>query len=77
MNWNDEAKSIIKAEKARKGLEWSDISALLKEKLDIDIDSRLLTNRVNGGAFSFALALQILTVLEVDSITIKPIEKRK
>lgn len=70
MNWNEEARNIIKAEKARQNLEWADISRLLKDHLDIEIESRLLGNRINGGAFSFALALQIFSVIGVDKVLV-------
>ena len=77
MNWNTEATNIIKAAKSRKGAEWKDISALLQEQLGVELSPQTLANRVNKGAFSFALALQILSVLEVKSVDIPKVETPK
>jgi hypothetical protein len=74
-NWNIEAANIIKAAKARKGLSWEDVAVLLYERIGEDIHPRTLGNRVNKGAFTFALALQILAVLEFDKIDIPALGK--
>lgn len=70
MNWNDEAARIIKAAKSRKGVEWKDIARLLEDELGVVLSAQTIANRVNNGAFSFALALQILSVLEVKKIEV-------
>jgi len=74
MNWNKEATHIIKAAKSRKGVEWKDISEMLKSRLGVELSAQTLANRVNNGAFSFALALQILSVLDVKKVDIPEAE---
>ena len=74
MNWNKEAAHIIKAAKARNGVEWKDIARLLKEELGVELSPQTITNRVNNGAFSFALALQILAVLKVKQIEVPEVK---
>ena len=74
MNWNTEAARIIKAAKTRQGAEWKDIAELLKTQLGVTLSAQTIANRVNNGAFSFALALQILAVLKVEKIDIPQVE---
>lgn len=73
MNWNKEAAFIIKAAKSRNGAEWKDIAELLKNDLGVELSAQTIANRVNNGAFSFALALQILAVLKVRQIEVPQI----
>ena len=74
MNWNKEAAHIIKAAKARDGVEWKDIARLLREELGIELSLQTITNRVNNNAFTFTLALQILAVLKVKQIEVLKIK---
>jgi hypothetical protein len=74
MNWNKEAAYIIKAAKSRNGVEWKDIARRLKDDLDVELSPQTIANRVNNGAFSFALALQILAVLKVKEIEVPQVK---
>ena len=74
MNWNNEAARIIKAAKSRNGAEWKDIAKLLKDELGVELSAQTIANRVNNGAFSFALALQILSVLKVKEVAVPQIK---
>lgn len=74
MNWNEEATNIIKAYKVRKGKNWDEIADLLRVRLGVKVAGKTLANRVNDGAFSFALALQILSVLDVEKLEVPRVE---
>ena len=74
MNWNEEAARIIKAAKSRNGAEWKDIADRLNNELGVELSAQTIANRVNNGAFSFALALQILAVLKVKEVEVPPVK---
>ena len=74
MNWNEEAAHIIKAAKSRNGAEWKDIADRLNNELGVELSAQTIANRVNNGAFSFALALQILAVLKVKEVEVPPVK---
>jgi len=74
-DWNEEACNIIKAARIRRGLTWEELATLLKKKTGEDVHPRTLSNRVNNGAFTFSLALQILAVLKFDDIEIPSIKR--
>ena len=75
MDWNKEAAQIVKAAKARHGKEWRDISEALETELGVKLSADTLSNRVNKGAFSFVLALQILSVLGVTEVEIPKVDR--
>ena len=74
MNWNEEAARIIKAAKSRNGAEWKDIADRLNNELGVELSAQTIASRVNNGAFSFALALQILAVLKVKEVEVPPVK---
>jgi len=70
INWKSEALQIIRAAKARQGLDWNEVSRRLKKTHDIDIDAKGLSAKISQGTFSFVFALQVLSSMGVKSLDI-------
>jgi len=68
--WKSEALQIIRAAKARKGLDWNEVAKRLYDNYGIDIDAKGLSAKISQGTFSFVFALQVLSAMGVESIDI-------
>ncbi|MFK5949709.1 MAG: DUF6471 domain-containing protein [Methylococcales bacterium] len=68
--WKSEALQIIRAAKARKGLDWNEVARRLNNNYDMDIDAKGLSAKISQGTFSFVFALQVLSSMGVESIEI-------
>lgn len=64
MDWNVEARRILQAELARKGLTYKGLVRLL-EGIGIEENEKSVANRIGRGTFSFAFFLQCMRALEV------------
>ena len=69
-DWKNEASNIIRAEKARNGLQWDTIADRYKKRFDRPISGRSLASKISAGTFSFAFALQLLSVIGTANIDI-------
>jgi hypothetical protein len=70
--WNKYATRLIKVEMLKQDIGYKKLAKLLAQ-LEPDEEeylSETLATRVNRGTFNFALALQILRVLKVDTLSI-------
>jgi hypothetical protein len=63
------AKSLIKYMRESKELSYKDLARRLEAE-GVHMDVQALINRVNGGRFSFAFALQLLSVMGADHIDV-------
>ncbi len=61
-DWNKKAKSLIKAELAKKDIGYDELSDMLKD-IDIEENKMNIANKLNRGKFSFSFALQIFKAL--------------
>lgn len=70
--WNKYATRIIKVEMLKQDVGYKELARLLArlEPADEEYVSETLATRINRGTFSFALAMQILRVLKVDTLSI-------
>lgn len=69
-NWKNKAKSIIKAEMAKRNIDYIKLVELLHE-IGVEEDNSNLSNKVNRGTFSFVFALQIFEVLGIETLRLK------
>lgn len=63
------AKSIVKDLREEKSISYKELARRL-EGQGVTMDVQALINRVNQGKFSFAFALQLLAVMEVESLDV-------
>lgn len=70
MDYIQESKAIIKAEIARKNMDYQQIADLLKVKGIVE-NKMNIANKLSRGKFSFAWALQILDVLGTKNLRLK------
>jgi Domain of unknown function (DUF6471) len=69
INWNKEAKRVLRAELVRRQVGYKQLSALL-EGLGVVETERSIASKISRGAFSFAFFLQCMKALRRPSIEI-------
>ncbi len=77
MDWDDEARSVLKAELARRGVTYK-VLAIRLEAIGVKDSEAAIANRLSRGRFSFAFFLQCMRAIEVDTVTLwtKPVARR-
>lgn len=70
MDYKDRAKSIIKAELAKKNIDYIELSKRFK-KIGINETQTNLANKINRGTFSFIFVLQLFEVLGVKNLKLE------
>ena len=68
-NWNQQAKSILKAELARKNIKYHDLAKRLND-LGIEENQNTIATKMSRGAFSFAFFIQCMYVLGINTINL-------
>lgn len=68
-NYEKQAKLILKTEMAKRDIDYPMLSNLLK-KIGVNETRENLANKINRGKFSFAFALQILEVLQLNNLNL-------
>jgi len=69
-DWNKKAKSLIKAELAKKDIGYDELSDMLKD-IDIEENKMNIANKLNRGKFSFSFALQIFKALGLKKLNLE------
>ncbi len=68
--WKARMRGILKAEIARKGVKYKDLSVMLEETYGVKESPQNLSNKIAHGTFSAIFMFQILEVIGCDSIKI-------
>lgn len=76
INWEAEAKRILKAELARAGVSYKVLVARL-EAMGVEDNSGALASRITRGKFSFVFFLQCMRALGIEDIHVKVSESRR
>lgn len=69
MDWNKEARKVLKAELARHGVGYKVLVAKL-EDIGLHETERSIANKLSRGTFSFAFFLKCVKALGGDAVTI-------
>lgn len=69
MNWEDEAKQILRSEIVRSGVTYGRLAELLNG-LGVHETERSIANKFSRGTFSFVFALQCLKALGVETLKV-------
>jgi len=70
MNWENEARRILRAELVRRGVTYQRLASRL-QALGIKETERSVANKMSRGTFSFAFVLQCLAAIGADSVSIE------
>ena len=65
--WKQHAKNTLKAELARKGIDYETLVVKLKE-IGVDESYASVNTKLNRGSFSFAFALQCFKAIDLKQI---------
>ena len=70
LDWNREARRLLKAELARREVGYKALSRAL-EQFGIEEDPKVLSTKINRGTFSFAFFLQCMRALGAETVRLK------
>ncbi|MGB3751300.1 MAG: DUF6471 domain-containing protein [Arcobacteraceae bacterium] len=70
IDWKLKAKSLIKVEMAKQNINYVVLSEDLKE-IEINIDSKKLSEKINRGTFSFVFAMQVFKALNIKNLQLE------
>jgi hypothetical protein len=70
INWESEARRILKAEMARRGMTYQELAGLL-QRSGISETERSIGNKMSRGTFQFTFVLQCTTVLGINDIHVQ------
>ena len=73
MNWNSQAKRMVKSELAKREIDYIKLAELMKD-IGIDEKQANIANKINRGAFSFGFALQIFEAIGVKHLDLKMLD---
>ena len=73
--WAEVVKNLIKGEKGKSGMEFSELTRALEENYNIIQSRDNLITKVNRGTFSAQLFLALLKCMDVESINLNEIDK--
>lgn len=69
--WQDRLKGMVKAELARKGINYVALAGLLEEAYGVTESPQNLSNKIARGKFSAVFMVQIMEVIGCQQITMK------
>ena len=69
-DWNAQARTILKAELARRDISYKRLSLLL-DQIGVDESPSAITNKMSRGTFSFAFFLQCMKAIGRSHVEIK------
>lgn len=72
--WTQEAKGILRSELDRRGVTYMQLAKLLQAS-GVEETTRSIANKVSRGTFSFVFFLQVMRVLGVRDVALKPTEE--
>jgi hypothetical protein len=67
MNWENEARRIVRAELVRRGLTYAMLARRLQE-LGVKETERSVANKMSRGTFSFVFYLQCMSAMGVEQV---------
>lgn len=67
MNWEKEARRIVRAELVRRGLTYEQLATRL-QMIGIDETERSIANKMSRGTFSFVFVLQCMKAMGVNAV---------
>lgn len=70
VDWDSEAKRILKAELTRAGVSYKVLAARLVQ-MGIHDSETAIANRISRGKFSFAFFLQCMSALGIDEVMLR------
>lgn len=70
MNWENEARQILKAELARKGITYVSLARRLKD-IGVTETERSIANKMSRGTFPFTFFLKCMTAIEAEKVIIE------
>jgi hypothetical protein len=73
MNWENEARRIIRAELVRRGLTYEELATRLLA-IGVVETERSIANKMSRGTFSFVFALQCMRAIGAKSISFESID---
>lgn len=68
MNWENEARRIVRAELVRRGITYERLAKRL-QAMDVKETERSIANKMSRGTFSFVFVLQCLRAIGADSVS--------
>ena len=68
MNWENEARRILRAELVRRGVTYQRLASRL-QALGLKETERSVANKMSRGTFSFAFVLQCLSAIGAESVS--------
>jgi hypothetical protein len=69
INWQNDARRIVRVELVRRGLTYQQLAERL-EALGVEETERSIANKMSRGTFSFVFVLQCMKAIGADSITV-------
>ena len=69
--WEDRVKGLLKAELAKRNINYQQLSALLDEKYGITESPQNLSNKVARGKFSAVFMIQVCEAIECFNIQVQ------
>ena len=69
--WQDRVKGLLKAELAKRNINYQQLSVLLDKKYGITESPQNLSNKVARGKFSAIFLVQVLEASGCDSLSVK------
>lgn len=66
----DEASGILKAELARRGIDYQGLARLLGDE-----SAQQLRTKINRGSFSFGFVIRVMRALNADVVRVGPVSK--
>lgn len=69
MNWENEARRILKAELARRGVTYERLAGRL-EAIGVKETERSIANKMSRGTFPFTFVLQCIKAIGADALTL-------
>lgn len=70
MDWDAEAKRLLKAELKRRGATYKSLAIRL-EAIGVSDSAPAIANRISRGKFTFAFFLQCMSALGVDTVRLR------
>jgi hypothetical protein len=70
MNWENEARRIVRAELVRRGITYKGLAARLVA-IGVNETERSIANKMSRGTFSFVFVLQCLQAIGAKSMTVE------
>lgn len=73
--WAQVVTNLVKGEKGKAGMQFSDISQALEAKYDLTQSRENLINKVNRGNFSAQLLIAMLRAMGVETLDLSDVDK--